>query len=169
MKIADMHCLLPSVSQSISISVPQSTCFVHKAYSGCEKPTCPKKISSLDGQGARCPILIVLMLAPPFTSPNCCRPAIMQFQSPISLLRQLHPSFTRSSLCLLAQSKIQVLLQLTRWSCLHAHSAMADFSNSLRPQASLCSLSLDSSRRIFCNCLDENQSDTGHVYVWWSG
>ena len=99
---------------------------VYKAYSGREKPV-PKRfvitgvsLSSVLFWLCSCRLLCSQLLT--VASQQSCN------SNPTSLLRKLslatnwmcNITFTRSSLCLLAQSKIQVPLQSTKWSFLHA-------------------------------------------------
>ena len=66
----------------------------------------------------------------------------------LTAVQMCSASFTRSSLCLLAQSITAASSHSMWWSCLRACSAMADFSHWPRLHASLCSFSLDSILRM---------------------
>ena len=95
----------------------------------------------IEGPGV---LLQSLASAPLFTPPKCCKPTIMEF-NPSSLLKQqslsiawmCNASFTRSFLRLLARSTTCVSLHSIGWLYLHACSAIADFSDCPRLQASL--------------------------------
>ena len=63
----------------------------------------------------------------------------------LAAIQIFNASFTRSSLCLIAQSKTWVSCQSIGWSCLQACLPMVDFSNCPQLQASSCSCILDSS------------------------
>ena len=96
-------------------------------------------------------LLWSLALAPLFT-PDCCKPTIMEFQSPCPLKQQSlsitwlgNAYFTRSCTCMPAQATTCVSLHSRGWLNLHPRSAIVDFSNSPRLQAFSCSFSLDSS------------------------